>query len=115
MSRGKNVVAAVLTIAAAMATTTATRAADVTLRLSSCFVTPHDQTQTMLETFLKPFNAQKAGIQINHIGGPEVTPFNRQAAALQRGLIDIIHCPASYYIGQLPAARFPGINTIPPA
>ncbi len=102
---------AALSLAAALPA----QAADVTLRMTSCFVTPHDQTQTMLQTFLKPFNDQNAGIKLNHIGGPEVTPFNKQAAALQRGLVDLIHCPASYYIGLLPAARFPGINTIEPA
>ena len=36
-------------------------------------------------------------------------------AAVQRGLIDIINCPSTYYQGQVPAARIAGVNTVSPA
>jgi len=35
------------------------------------------------------------------MGGPEVMPPARQAASLQRGLIDILHAPASFYAGSV--------------
>jgi TRAP-type C4-dicarboxylate transport system substrate-binding protein len=90
-------------------------AADVTLKLTTCLVRNHDQVVAMFKTFVDPLNAKNAGIKINYLGGPEVTPFNKQAAALQRGLVDMISCPAAYYAGQVTAARMIGVNTVPPA
>lgn len=42
------------------------------------------------------------GISIRYMGGPEVTPPDKAANALQRGVIDLLHSPASYYSGTIP-------------
>jgi TRAP-type C4-dicarboxylate transport system substrate-binding protein len=91
------------------------QAADVTLKLSSCLVKNHDQVQSLFKTFVDPINKGSSGLKINYIGGPEVTPFNKQASALQRGLVDLINCPSTYYQGQVPGARMAGVNTTSPA
>lgn len=45
--------------------------------------------------------APKGVVQINYMGGPEVMPPARQAASLERGLIDILSAPASFYAGSV--------------
>lgn len=88
-----------------------------TLRVSTCLVKVHDQVEAFFATFVNPLNAisDKTGLRLQYIGGPEITPSQKQAAALQRGLIDILNCPSAYYQTQVPAARTMGVNTVPPA
>ncbi len=91
-------------------------AADVNLKVSTCFVKSHDQVVAFFKTFVEPLNAMKdTGLKLTFIGGPETTPRQKQASSLQRGLVDIINCPSAYYQGQVPAARTAGVNTVPPA
>ena len=85
------------------------------LKVSSCLAKNHDQVEAYFATFHNPINAANAGFKLHYIGGPEVTPRKKQAAALKRGLIDIINCPAAYYSGLVPAARVAGVNTVGPA
>jgi TRAP-type C4-dicarboxylate transport system substrate-binding protein len=104
-------------IAAATAAAVALPAsAAVTLKVSSCLVRNHDQVEAYFKTFHEPINAMsaKTGLTLNYIGGPEVTPWQKQAPALQRGLIDIINCPSAYYHTQVPAARVAGVNNVSP-
>jgi len=88
--------------------------AEVTLRVISGLPQNHDLTQSYLQHFHKPFNAEGKGkVQANYMGGPEVTPRTRQAASMQRGLVDMIFTPASYYFGILPEARPLAMSSVP--
>ncbi len=89
---------------AAMAVAIATpAAAETTLKASSALGTSREQTQSYINYFLNVINAEGKGIvQTKYIGGPEVTPPRKQAAALKRGSFDITMSPASYYIGIVP-------------
>ncbi len=98
---------------AAFALAAPTQAA--TLKVSSCLAKNHDQVEAYFTTFHNPINAMKSGLTLNYIGGPEVTPRKKQAAALKRGLIDIINCPSAYYSTLVPEARVAGVNTTSPA
>lgn len=97
--------AAVLTVAA-----WALPAQAVTLKLSSCLERNHDYVEAFFETFLTPINAMKTGLELQYLGGPEVTPFQKQGPALKRGLVDMIVCPAPYYGGVLNEARLTGLQ-----
>ena len=78
-------------------------AAETTLKASSALSTSREQTQSYINFFLNVLNAKGKGlIKTKYIGGPEVTPPRKQAAALKRGSFDITMSPASYYIGIVP-------------
>ena len=78
-------------------------AAEVMLKASAALTTPREQTQAYIKHFLNVINAEGKGqVQTKYIGGPEVTPPRKQAAALKRGSFDITMSPASYYIGMVP-------------
>ena len=81
-----------------------------TLKVTSCLQRNHDQTDAYFDTFHTPLNAKKAGLTLRYLGGPEVTPRQKQAPALKRGLIDLIVCPTPYYGGLLSEARLPGVH-----
>ena len=83
-----------------------------TLKVSSCLQRSHDQIDAYFDTFHKPINANSktTGLKLRYLGGPEVTPRQKQAPALKRGLIDIIVCPTPYYGGLLSEARLPGVH-----
>lgn len=82
----------------------------VSLKVSTCLEQNHDYVEAFFETFLTPINAMKTGLELQYLGGPEVTPFQKQAPALKRGLIDLIVCPAPYYGGVLSEARLVGVQ-----
>jgi TRAP-type transport system periplasmic protein len=86
-------------------------AAKVTLKVTTCLQRNHDYSQAFLQTYLNPINAKHADISLNYLGGPEVTPFQQQGSSLQRGLVDMILCPAAYYSGMFGEARLPGAQT----
>ena len=98
-------VAAATAVAVALPASAAT-----TLKVSSCLARNHDQVEAYWATFHEPINkmSEQTGLTLNYIGGPEVTPRQKQASALKRGLIDIINCPSAYYQTQVPAARVAG-------
>ncbi len=83
-----------------------------TLKMTTCLARNHDFTQAMFATMVDPLNAANADVKIRYLGGPEVTPFQKQAPALKRGLVDIISCPAAYYGGILPEAHLPGVQNV---
>ena len=79
--------------------------AEMTLKASSALSTPREQTQSYINYFLNPITAKGKGVvQTKYVGGPEVTPPRKQAAALKRGTFDIVMSPASYYSGMVPEA-----------
>ena len=60
-------------------------------------------SQIFLEEFVAKVNeAGKGIVQINYIGGPEVTPADKSAQAIERGIVDISYGPAGYYNGVVP-------------
>jgi TRAP-type C4-dicarboxylate transport system substrate-binding protein len=78
-------------------------AGETVLKASSALSKGREQTQSYVNYFLGGINASGKGIiQTRFIGGPEVTPPRKQAAALKRGTFDIVMSPASYYIGMVP-------------
>lgn len=82
--------------------------AETTLKVSTCLARNHDFIQAYFQTFFKPINDMNTDLKLRYLGGPEVTPRQKQAPAMKRGLIDIIVCPAAYYGGLLSEARLPG-------
>ena len=79
--------------------------AETTLKVSSCVTKTDDQVKTYFQGFHDPVNKAKNGVTLKYIGGPEITPRTKQGGALKRGLMDMIHCPSSYYAGMVPEAR----------
>jgi TRAP-type C4-dicarboxylate transport system substrate-binding protein len=77
--------------------------AETTLKAYASMASNLIYTQAYLEYFIKPANEAGKGVfKINFIGGPEVTPINRSAQALKRGVFDISYGPAGYYAGEVP-------------
>ena len=59
--------------------------------------------KSYLNTFVAPVNkAGKGIVQIKYIGGQDVVPPRKAAAALKRGQFDLLSCPTAYYIGTVP-------------
>ena len=81
-----------------------------TLKVSACFPRNHDYVEAFFDAFMDPLKANKVGLKMHYLGGPEVTPRKKQAPALKRGLIDVIFCPAAYYGGLFSEARLPGLQ-----
>lgn len=77
--------------------------AETTLKAYSSMARNLIYTQAYIEFFIKPANEAGKGLfKINYIGGPEVTPANKSAQALQRGVFDIAYGPSGYYAGDVP-------------
>jgi len=77
--------------------------AAVTLKASSALAKNREMTEAYIKFFLGEINKRSGGaLDAKFVGGPEVTPPRKQAAALKRGAFDITHCPSSYYAGTLP-------------
>ncbi len=85
-------------------------AADTTLKVTTCQQKSHDHVEVFMSSFFEPMNKNSVGLKLNYIGGPEVTPFRKQAGLLKRGLVDIIFCPTPYYGGELSEARLIGLS-----
>ena len=85
--------------------------AATTIKLSTCLQRTNDLIDAFFETFVKPINAMKTDVSIRYLGGTEVTPRQKQAPALKRGIIDMIICPPAYYNGMLSEARLIGLQT----
>lgn len=87
--------------AAAIATVAAPTLVAQQIELKSA--TGLNRAQSLTHTFLQVSEeiAKEAGgrLAIRYLGGPEVTPPNKIGEALRRGLMDLLHSPASYYNG----------------
>jgi TRAP-type transport system periplasmic protein len=76
-------------------------AEEVVLKAVTGLPGPTPVAQVFLQ-YVERVNAAGTGIvRIDYLGGPEVTPPPRLAAALERGLIDIMHAPGSFYAGSV--------------
>jgi TRAP-type C4-dicarboxylate transport system substrate-binding protein len=70
-------------------------------------VTALQQTNILAKSYIKTFIAEanangKGIIQVKYLGGQEIVPPRKAAAALKRGQFDILSCPTAYYIGTVP-------------
>ena len=78
-------------------------AAQKTLNAVTALQTNNAMSQSFLTTYAGPLT--KTGVvTVNYIGGQEVVPPTKAAAALKRGQFDMLHSPSSYYIGTVPEA-----------
>ena len=90
--------------------------AETELKASSALTTNREMTQAYLKFFLGALDAQGKGlVRTRFIGGPEVTPPTKQAAALARGTFDITHSPSSYYAGMVPEGYAVLVTNMTPA
>ncbi len=72
-------------------------------------VTALEQTNTLTRSYLANFVAKvnetgKDVVTIKYLGGQEVIPPTKAAAALKRGQFDLLSGPMSYWIGSIPEA-----------
>lgn len=88
-------------LAGALMVTATAGAAEVTLNAVTGLPGPTPVAQVFLQYVERVNEAGKGVVQINYMGGPEVMPPARQAASLERGLIDILSTPASFYAGSV--------------
>lgn len=78
-------------------------AAEVVLKSQSAMATNLLYTKAFRQHFVAPVNqAGKGVVRIDYLGGPEVTPARKAAAALKRGVFDVLYSPAGYYAGTVP-------------
>jgi TRAP-type transport system periplasmic protein len=99
MEIGRLLAAPSALIVAALAATPVS-AADVELTA----VTALSRNLALTHTFIQvgeELTRDSNGIRVRYLGGPEVTPPDRAAAALRRGVMDLLHSPASYYNGTI--------------
>ncbi len=93
-------------IAMAVSFTTPINAAEVIIRAQTALPTKHDLAQAFITLFADKLNAAGKGVvQIKYLGGPEVTPVNKAADAVKRGVIDMLHTPAAYHAGITPQSQ----------
>jgi TRAP-type transport system periplasmic protein len=78
-------------------------AAEVVIRAQTALPKHHDLSKSFIKSFLTKINAAGKGIvRVDYVGGPEVTPANKAAPALKRGVFDMLHTPAAYHVGIIP-------------
>ena len=70
-------------------------------------VTSLQQTNILAKAYLQKFvkvlnQTGKGVLQIKYVGGQEVVPPRKAAAALKRGQFDMLSSPTAYYIGTVP-------------
>lgn len=82
------------------------QAEEVVLKAQTALPTNHDLSVSFLKGFVERVNEVGKGVvRIDYLGGPEVTPPNKAAPALQRGVFDMLHTPAAYHAGIIPQGR----------
>lgn len=77
-------------------------AAEIVLKSATALTKTLSLTHTFLQVCNEINAKEKGKLRIDYLGGPEVTPPGKVAEALKRGLIDLLHGPASYYNGAVP-------------
>tara|TARA_Y100001934_G_scaffold37836_2_gene43928 strand:- start:621 stop:1664 length:1044 start_codon:yes stop_codon:yes gene_type:complete len=84
-------------------TATSTFAGEKTLKTVTALQQTNVLAKSYLKTFVGPANTLGKGlIQVKNLGGQEIVPPRKAAAALKRGQFDILSCPTAYYIGTVP-------------
>ena len=69
--------------------------------------------ETYFEGFHDPFNKMAKGeAKLHYVGGPEVTPRQKQGNALKRGLVDMIFCPMGYFEGMVAEAGLMSVTNL---
>lgn len=102
MRRGTSTLLAGVAAAALLVVATGTAQAESTLKAVAAFPKTNAQTISFLK-FIDYVNGKEKGIlHIDYIGGPEVTPPNKQPIALRNGLFDLLFGPPAYYLGLFP-------------
>ena len=94
----------------------ATQALAKTIKLKAVSAWPlrYPSVQTYKQ-WVKAVNEKSKGrIEIEIIGGPEVTPMPEQVGALKRGVFDILQTAAGYYMGMIPESEAFGLSRISP-
>lgn len=89
-------VAAAVTVGTAQAS-----AAEVQLRAVAGLSPRSIVTQVFLNWVEQVNKKGKGLVQIKFLGSSEITPIFKQAAALKRGLFDMLHTPGAFYAGQV--------------
>ena len=87
--------------------------AAVTIKVSTCLAKTHDQVETYFQAFFDKFNeVAKGEAKLHYVGGPEVSPRQKQGPALKRGLVDMIFCPMGYYEGMVAEAGLTSVTNL---
>ena len=98
---------------AATGLATAASAGAVTLKTQTALPTQHALSQSYIKHFVDTLNKAGEGVvQLDLLGGPEVTPADRAPQALQRGVIDVLFIPAAYVSGVVPQAQSMMLQTV---
>lgn len=109
----KITIGAFAAVAFALFVLAASAQAAVTLKVSTCLAKTHDQVETYFQVFHDKFNEiAKGEAKLHYVGGPEVSPRQKQGPALRRGLVDLIFCPMGYYEGALPEAGLTSVTNL---
>ena len=109
----KTILGAVVAMTFALLVLAASAQAAVTLRVSTCLEKTHDQVETYFEGYFEPFNKMAKGeAKLHYVGGPEVTPRQKQGHALKRGLVDMIFCPMGYFEGMVAEAGLTSVTNL---
>lgn len=80
----------------------AVAAQEVTLRALATWPSQMSYVQSFLKYVAKVNATGKGVIQINHVGGPEVTPQPQQGLALKNGVFDMHYGPGGIYQNLVP-------------
>jgi len=95
--------ATALAAAAMVAAPGASLAAERTITAITGLQQTNILTKAYLEKYVKVLNSVGKGVlQIKYVGGQDVVPPRKAAAALKRGQFDMLSCPTAYYIGTVP-------------
>ena len=102
MNSSKSRLATIAAVAGALAATPSL-AAERTLSSVTSLQQTNILAKSFLLTFVSEINALGKGVvQVKYLGGQEVVPPSKAAAALKRGQFDILSSPTAYYIGTVP-------------
>ena len=94
-----------ITVAAAatVAMSASSFAAERTLTAVTGLQPTNILAQAYLQKFVKVLNSVGDGVlKIKYVGGQEVVPPRKAAAAIKRGQFDMLSSPTAYYIGTVP-------------
>ena len=78
-------------------------AQEAVLKAQTALPKTHDLSKSFIASFVEKLNAAGKGVvRIDYLGGPEINPPEKAAAAVQRGAIDMLHTPVAYHAGAVP-------------
>lgn len=78
-------------------------AQEAVLKAQTALPKTHDLSRSFIASFVEKLNAAGKGVvRVDYLGGPEINPPDKAAAAVQRGAIDMLHTPVAYHAGAVP-------------